>query len=81
MDQLTLHSRSEIPIEHTWDSASVFPTVEAWEAAFQHLGDLLPQVTRFSGHLSDGPAVLADVMFLLLVWQVLRAISLQRRAP
>lgn len=60
MDQFTLRSRREIPIEDTWDTASVFPTVAAWEGAFQQVGALLPQVTRFSGHLGEGPAVLAD---------------------
>lgn len=60
MTQLTLRPRSEIPIEHTWDAASVFPTVDAWEVAVQQVGDLLPHLQRFSGHLGDGPAVLAD---------------------
>ena len=60
MDQLTLRPRSEIPVEHTWDSASVFPTVAAWDAAFQQLADRLPQLQRFSEHLGEGPAVLAD---------------------
>jgi len=60
MDQLTVRSRSEIPVEHTWDTASVFPTVEAWEAAFERIGDFLPELKRFSAHLGDSPAVLSD---------------------
>jgi oligoendopeptidase F len=60
MDELTLRSRSEIPIEHTWDAASVFPTVAAWETAFAQVGNTLPQLQRFSGHLGESPAVLAD---------------------
>jgi oligoendopeptidase F len=60
MDQLTLRSRNEIPVEYTWDTASVFATVESWEAAFARIGDTLPKLQRFSGHLGESPAVLAD---------------------
>jgi len=60
MDQLTLQARSDIPMEHTWDAASVFPSVDAWETAFAQVSDRLPELQRFSGHLGDGPQVLAD---------------------
>jgi oligoendopeptidase F len=60
MTELTLRSRSEIPVEHTWDASSVFLTVEAWEAAFTQVGETLPRLQRFSGRLAESPAVLAD---------------------
>ncbi|HEY4579390.1 MAG TPA: hypothetical protein VIG89_00025, partial [Candidatus Acidoferrales bacterium] len=60
MDQFTLRARDEMPVENTWDVGSVFPTVEAWEAAFQQVSDALPDLTRFSGHLGHSPVVLAD---------------------
>ncbi len=60
MDQLTLRSRSEIPAEHTWDMASVFPTVDAWEAALAEVDNRLPPLQRFAGRLGQSPAILAD---------------------
>jgi oligoendopeptidase F len=60
VDEFTLRSRNEIPVEHTWDLASVFPTVEAWEAAFRQVDGSLADLQRFSGHLADSPGLLAD---------------------
>ncbi len=31
----TLPERKDVPVEHTWDTASVFPSDEAWEQAFE----------------------------------------------
>jgi oligoendopeptidase F len=60
VDHFTLRSRNEIPPEHTWDVASVFASVGEWEGAFQRITDRLPHMQPFTGHLADGPAVLAD---------------------
>ena len=60
MDELTLRPRSEIPVEHTWDAASVFPTDQAWELAFRQIDETLPPLQRFAGRLGEGPATLAD---------------------
>ena len=32
MSTATVPLRSEIPVEYTWDLASIFPTPAAWEA-------------------------------------------------
>ncbi len=32
-NSITLPTRSDIPLEQTWDLASVFPTPLEWEAA------------------------------------------------
>jgi oligoendopeptidase F len=60
MDQLTLRARGEIPLEHRWDEDSIFLSVEAWEAAYARVGEALPALQRFVGHLGDGPQVLTD---------------------
>lgn len=52
--------RSAIPIERTWDVASVFPSHAAWETACQRVIEELPDLQRFQGHLGDGPAVLVE---------------------
>src|SRR3712207_9046700 len=52
--------RSEIALEHTWDTSNVFPSDEAWEAELVRVDQQLPTLTRFRGHLGDNPAMLAD---------------------
>lgn len=52
--------RGEIPVEHTWDAASVFESDASWEAELARVTGELDQLARFHGHLGDGPAVLAD---------------------
>src|SRR5882724_796680 len=56
----TLPPRSEIPMEFTWDAASLFPTEEAWEAEFQSMGEYLPSLERFRGRLGESPALLLE---------------------
>jgi oligoendopeptidase F len=51
--------RSAVPREHTWDVASVFPTVDDWEAAFRQVTDRLPALEAFRGRLGESPATLA----------------------
>lgn len=60
MPNQTVPTRSEIPREHTWDVASVFPNDEAWSAELEALLKDLPAVARFRGHLGDSAATLAD---------------------
>lgn len=52
--------RSAIAVEHTWDAASIFPTDDAWEAAFRGIVDGFPALEAFRGRLGDGAGTLAD---------------------
>lgn len=58
----TVPSRHEIPIEQTWDAASVFPSGAAWEAEIAAVEAELPAVAAFQERLTSGagPAVLAE---------------------
>jgi oligoendopeptidase F len=56
----SLPARSEIPIQYTWDTESVFSTPEAWEAEFDSVSGRLPDLAEFRGHLAHSPAMLAD---------------------
>jgi len=55
-----VRQRSEIPLEYTWDMASVFPSNEAWKAAFAEVESAISNLERFRGHLGDSPGALAD---------------------
>jgi oligoendopeptidase F len=55
----TLPLRSDVPVEQTWDLASVYPTPEAWEAALRDVEGRLPALSAYRGRLGEGPRVLA----------------------
>lgn len=54
--------RSEVPIEHTWDAYSIYPSDEAWETAFRELDESLGGLSRFRGKLQESPAILAEAL-------------------
>lgn len=56
----TLPERRDVPVEHTWDAASVFESDAAWEQAVADMTDRLSELAKFRGRLGEGPAVLAD---------------------
>lgn len=60
MSSITIPSRAEIPVEHTWDTASIFPTPVAWDATFEQVIGQLPALQAFQGHIGDSPTRLAD---------------------
>jgi len=62
MTESTVPTRDELAVEHTWNAPSVFPTVEDWEVEFKNVSDSLSDLGKFQGHLSDGPATLADAL-------------------
>jgi oligoendopeptidase F len=51
--------RAEIPVEHTWDLASIYGAPEAWEATRLEVRERLPHVRGYAGRLGEGPAILA----------------------
>ena len=55
-----LRKRQDIPVEYTWDTASIFADDAAWEEAMIALQDQLPSLAAYQGRLSRSPAVLAD---------------------
>jgi oligoendopeptidase F len=56
----TLPPRSEVPLEQTWDLASIFATPKDWEAACIQLTDMLPGLSAYQGHLGDSPGKLVE---------------------
>jgi oligoendopeptidase F len=69
----TVPSRSEIPVEYTWDANSVFADDSAWEAAVASIEAGIPQVAAYADRLAEGPSVLAD--FLALTEKLLHSIG------
>ena len=53
-------TRSEVPVDLTWNLVDIFPSVEAWEAEFKAVEGMIATVTKFKGKLGEGPKVLLD---------------------
>src|SRR5512136_2281236 len=64
MQSTTLPSRSEVPLEQTWDLASIFLTPNDWDSACSQLNAMLPELAAFQGHLGDSPHKLLDFIQL-----------------
>src|SRR5215471_4092802 len=69
----TLRARAEIPVEHTWDVESVFPSDAAFSDELARVQAMLPELERFRGRLGDAPEVLVE--FLAASERVHRALD------
>jgi len=49
MQDTATQPRSAIPVDRTWDAASAFATVEAWEAELDAVIADLPGLEAFAG--------------------------------
>lgn len=63
-DIAILPSRSQVPLEQTWDLASIFPTPRDWEAASSQLASMLPTLSAYQGHLGETPGKLLEFIRL-----------------
>ena len=60
----TLPKRAEVDPQFTWDLESIFPSVEAWEAAYADMEKRLPALAQFQGKLTSSPKRLLQWMQL-----------------
>lgn len=58
----TIPPRNKINPKHTWNAESVFPTVQAWEDEVRKITAEIPDVKKFAGRLSEGPAILLEAL-------------------
>jgi len=56
--------RSEVPVEMTWDLTTIFPTEEAWEAAFKQVQDSLGKFAAYKGRLGRSGRILLEALTL-----------------
>jgi oligoendopeptidase F len=54
----SLLRRAAVAAEHTWNTASIFASVAAWEEAFGELEASLPSLVAFRGRLSESATTL-----------------------
>lgn len=59
-----LPHRAELPPEETWDIESVFPTREAWEAAFRAAAARIGELAQYRGRLGESAETLLRALQL-----------------
>src|SRR5262245_39330677 len=62
MSQTSLPERSALRSEDTWNAASVFSSIAAWQTEYQQVQAQLPGFGQYRGRLGDGPAILAEAL-------------------
>ncbi len=50
-EKLFYESRAEVPLEYRWDLEAIFPTAEAWEAAYAAVDARIPELAALKGTL------------------------------
>ena len=58
MAKYTLPSRSEVPVEQTFNSESLFKDWNAWRSTLEDARAAIPALQAFAGHLGDSPEML-----------------------
>ncbi len=58
----TLPTRSDVPVEMTWDLESIYPTPDDWEKDFNWVNDELPRLSAYEGKLSDSAQTLYEAL-------------------
>jgi oligoendopeptidase F len=56
----TVAPRAEIPVQYTWDTASVYASHADWEAELARVAAQLPELAAFQGQLGSCPERLAE---------------------
>ena len=64
MSRKDLPPRSEVPREKTWNLASIFPDLDAWEDAYHQVEELLPELKAYRGELTQDPETLVEAFQL-----------------
>lgn len=63
-------TRSQVPVEETWNLDDIFPSVEAWEAEYNAVAGLIGSVTKYKGRLGEGPKILLECLNALEALQI-----------
>jgi len=54
--------RSDVPPEHTWNLADLYPSIDAWREAKARTSAAIPALKAFEGRLATSAATLADAL-------------------
>ena len=65
-DVKKIRERCEIDEQYTWNTADIYPSDEAWEAAYEEARALIPRCAAFAGTLGDSADNVYDYTQLML---------------
>jgi oligoendopeptidase F len=54
--------RADVPSEHTWNLADLYPSLDAWRAAKERTSAAIPTLKTFEGRLGTSAGTLADAL-------------------
>ncbi|MDE6259637.1 MAG: oligoendopeptidase F [Oscillospiraceae bacterium] len=63
-DTNKIPQRSEIPVEHTWNTADIYPTDEAWEKEFDETQAMARTLPGYAGRLGESAKTLYEYLTL-----------------
>lgn len=55
-------TRSQVPVEQTWNLDDIFPTVEAWETEYSAVSEMIGTVTKYKDRLGEGAQTLLQCL-------------------
>lgn len=78
----SLPSRADIPVEQTWDLASVYPSDAAWQAAVAEAERAIPHFARFEGRLGESSDTLMAALserdrWVIVGWRLRQYANMQ----
>jgi len=59
-EKLFYENREDIPEQYRWNLDLIFPNIDAWEAAYAEVEEMIPELAAYKGRLGES----ADVMFV-----------------
>ncbi len=82
-DHKSIPQRSQIPVEHTWNTADIYPSDEAWETAADRARSLIGELSGYAGRLGESAKTLYGYLALFdqtsdLVFELYRYASLRQ---
>ena len=61
-DHKSIPQRSQIPVEHTWNTADIYPSDEAWETAADRARSLIGELSGYAGRLGESAKTLYEFL-------------------
>ena len=82
-DHKSIPQRAQIPVEHTWNTADIYPSDEAWETAANRARSLIGELSGYAGRLGESAKTLYGYLALFdqtsdLVFELYRYASLRQ---
>jgi len=64
MTDKTVPKRADIATKYTWNSESVFNSLEAWGTELKAIQESLPEIEKYRHNLKDGPSILVEALHM-----------------